>query len=72
MGKNQNLREGEKKHCRKTNIEPITRKVNEGDHRTNIGQNSGKINQGNEINKTFDLYLKKLMGETKKKQRMHS
>ena len=46
------IREGEKKHLRKKNIEPIFGKVNEGDQiEKNIGQISGKVNEGDQIKK---------------------
>ena len=45
------MKEGEKKTFQKKNIEPIFEKVNEGD----------------EIKKTLDIFLKKLMRATKYK-----
>ena len=44
------MREGEKKTFKKKTIEPIF----------------GKVNEGDEIKKTFDLFKKKLMRATKK------
>ena len=42
--------EGGKKHLRKKNFEP----------------DFGKVNEGDEIKQTFDLFLKKIMRATKK------
>ena len=44
-----------KKTFKKKNIEPIFRKVNEGDKiKKNIGQISKKVNEGDKIKNTFD------------------
>ena len=43
------MREGEKKRFRKYNIEPIF----------------GKVNEGDEIKETLDIFLEKLMRATK-------
>ena len=51
------MREGGKKKIKKKNIDQIKK---------NIGHISGKVNVGNKIKKTFDLFKKKLMRTMKK------
>ena len=48
------------------------RRVKKTFRKTNIGQVSGKVNEGDEIKTTLDLFLKKLIRAMRKHSRINS
>ena len=49
------MRESGEKHLSK-NLH-ISRKVNKGDKKANVGQISGKVNEGDELKKKLNLFF---------------